>query len=181
MGELRNPHIEPPVPDRVRESARESAVLIGVVQRAEPTLLVTRRHSGIRFAGQICFPGGTIDEGDGSPVAAALRESEEEIALVPDAVEVLGELGHYYTQSGYRITPVVGLIEQDVVLRANPGEVSAIYEVPLSRALSARHYQYTWRGTDRAHLAFVDGDVRIAGPTVSLLVGLYEAILDAGV
>ena len=176
--ELRNPHVEEAVPASVRNQAKVSAVLLPIINRPEgPTLLVTRRHAQIRFAGHICFPGGRADPLDTSPVATALRETLEEINLDTAAIEVLGVLGDYYTQAGYRITPVVGLVQPPFAVLANPGEVDEIYEVSLARALDGRNYALTWHRPGRAHFAFSEGQVRIAGPTVSVLIGFYEALL----
>jgi len=197
--EIRNPHAETPVSDEIKRQARLSAVLIPIILRGnEPTVLITKRQSHIRFGGHLCFPGGIIDEGDVSDTDTALRESNEEIDLDPGNVEVLGSLGKYYTQAGYMIRPVVGLIEPPAAVRANPDEVSDIYEIRLSDVLNSESYKLTWHSQTRGHYAFenlahickppgievhqssirFDTGVRIAGPTVSLLIGLYEALLS---
>jgi 8-oxo-dGTP pyrophosphatase MutT (NUDIX family) len=176
--ELRNPHVEEPVPASVRSQAKVSAVLLPIINRPQgPTLLVTRRHARIRFAGHICFPGGRVDEVDTSPVETALRETREEINLATADIEVLGVLGDYYTQAGYRITPVVGLVQPPFEVLANPDEVDEIYEVSLARALDGQNYALTWHRPGRAHFSFSEDNVRIAGPTVSVLIGFYEALL----
>ena len=90
---------------------------------------------------------------------------------------MLGVLGDYYTQAGYRITPVVGLIQPPYQVLANPQEVAEIYEVSLARALYSANYALTWHRPERAHYSFTEGEVRIAGPTVSLMIGFYEALL----
>ena len=77
-------------------------------------------------------------------VETALRETREEIDLATADIEVLGVLGDYYTQAGYRITPVVGLIQPPYRVLANPQEVAAIYEVSLARALDSANYALTW-------------------------------------
>ncbi len=175
--ELRNPHRETPVSDTVRNRARSSAVLIPIVEGPEPTVLVTRRTSKIRFGGHICFPGGTRDDSDDSAVATALRETQEEISLSGEFVEVLGELGPYYTQAGFRITPVIGLVKRGFKMEPNPEEVEQIYQISLRRILDATSYQLNWHTPKRGHYAYHEGDVRVAGPTVSLLIGLYETLL----
>ena len=124
MRPLRNPHHEPKVSEQVKEGARPAAVLIPIISRqGELTLLVTHRHRNIRFAGHICFPGGGCEDGDESMEHAALREAEEEINLTSDRVEVMGRLGDYYTQTGYRISPFVGLVTPPLGLKAHPDEV----------------------------------------------------------
>jgi 8-oxo-dGTP pyrophosphatase MutT (NUDIX family) len=177
--ELRNPHIEDPVPRHVRSAAKDSAILLPIINHASgPTILVTRRHPRIRFAGHICFPGGRTDATDISPTDTALRETREEINLASEHIEVIGSLGDYYTQAGYKISPVVGIIEPPFSVEANPDEVSQIHEISLARVLNAANYALTWHRPDRAHFSFTEGEVRIAGPTVSLLIGFYEALLN---
>jgi 8-oxo-dGTP pyrophosphatase MutT (NUDIX family) len=115
------------------ETWREAAVLIGLVLREEPTLLLTQRSAHVpTHAAQIAFPGGKVDASDHDARAAALREAHEEVGLPIENVRVLGEVGRYTTGSGFRITPVVALIEPPPVFRPNPGEVDAVFEVPLS-------------------------------------------------
>jgi 8-oxo-dGTP pyrophosphatase MutT (NUDIX family) len=176
--ELRNPHVENPVSQHVRSSAKDSAVLLPIVNHAQgPTVIVTRRHPRIRFAGHICFPGGRVDATDNSFIDTALRETREEINLATSKIEVLGSLGDYYTQAGYKISPVVGIIEPPFSVEANPDEVSEIHEISLARVLDASSYALTWHRPDHGHFSFTEGDIHISGPTVSLLIGLYEALL----
>jgi 8-oxo-dGTP pyrophosphatase MutT (NUDIX family) len=178
MRPLRNPHHEPKVSEQVKESARPAAVLIPIVKReAELTMLVTRRHRNIRFAGHICFPGGGCDEADQSMEHAALREAEEEIDLQPDRVEVIGRLGDYYTQTGYRIGPVVGLVSAPLALTPHPDEVEEIIEIPFHKVLRSDSYQLTGAWKDRAHFSLTHEQTRVAGPTVSIMMGLYEELL----
>lgn len=175
--ELRNPHLEPRVPDGVRAKARPSAVLMAVVDDpGGARMIVTRRHRNLRFAGHVCFPGGKIDAEDADAVSAALREAEEEIGLSASSVELLGRLGDYYTHAGFLIAPVVGVVSPPLALSANPAEVDAIYEISLERVFRAASYRLAYLQKDRGHYSFYEKNVRIAGPTVSLMIGLYEAL-----
>jgi 8-oxo-dGTP pyrophosphatase MutT (NUDIX family) len=178
LAELRNPHVEVPVPQHVRNTAKDSAVLLPIVNHASgPTVIVTRRHPRIRFAGHICFPGGRVDATDSSSIDTALRETREEINLATSEIEVLGSLGDYYTQAGYKISTVVGVIEPPFSAEANPDEVSEIHEISLARILDASNYTLTWHRSDHGHFSFTEDKVLISGPTASLLIGFYETLL----
>ena len=180
--EIRNPHPEVPVSQEKKAAAKPSAVLVPVVQADTGLgLLLTRRHQHIRFAGHICFPGGRQDPDDLSAVETALRETEEEIGLKRNQVEVLGALGRYFTQTGYEIVPVVALISILPELKLNPIEVEQVYQVPINSVLDPKNYQLAWHAGGRGHLAYhwdVGREViRVAGPTVSLMVAFYEQLL----
>ncbi|MBZ5488118.1 CoA pyrophosphatase [Halomonas aquamarina] len=114
----------------------EAAVLMPVVDRASPTLLFTRRASHLNtHSGQVAFPGGKREPEDKDLYTTALREAEEEIALDPRLVEPLGRLSDVISLHGLRVTPWVGIIPADLPLVADPGELDAIFEVPLSHFL----------------------------------------------
>jgi 8-oxo-dGTP pyrophosphatase MutT (NUDIX family) len=120
-----------------------ASVLVPLVQREHGlTLLLTQRTDHLTdHAGQISFPGGRAEDYDADPVATALRESEEEIGLHRRHVDVLGVLPDYYTGTGYRVTPVVGLVLPPFELTADPSEVAEIFEVPLQFLMDGRHHQ----------------------------------------
>lgn len=116
------------------DGSRAAAVLIPIVALPEPTLLFTRRTDTVRsHKGQISFPGGAVDATDASLADAALREAQEEIALRPAAVSVIGELDTFPTVvSGYTVTPFVGWLESEPSLEPNPAEVAEVLHVPLA-------------------------------------------------
>ncbi len=179
---IRNYHHEDPVAAVVRESATPASVLVLIVEHPDALrVLLTRRHADISYPGQICFPGGRADPGDASVEATALREAHEEIDLDPSLVRILGRLGDYYTQSGFRVTPVVGVVEPPLALTANPREVAEILEVPLKALTRAASYQIWRRVPERsqAFYAMEHGDVRLTGPTVCIAMGFYEALAGA--
>ncbi|MCP1318844.1 CoA pyrophosphatase [Halomonas sp. 707B3] len=114
----------------------EAAVLMPIVERPAPTLLFTRRASHLNtHRGQVAFPGGKREPGDADLYATALREAEEEIALAPGLVQPLGRLSDVISLHGIRVTPWVGIIPPDLPLVADPAELDAIFEVPLSHFL----------------------------------------------
>ena len=115
----------------------EAAVLMPIVDRSSPTLLFTRRASHLNtHSGQVAFPGGKREACDADLYATALREAEEEIALSPSLVQPLGRLSDVVSLHGIRVTPWVGIIPADLPLIADPGELDAIFEVPLSHFLA---------------------------------------------
>jgi len=181
VAQMRNPHHEPDVDAEAAARATPAAVLIAIVDRPDPTILLTKRHEGISFPGHIVFPGGRCDEADRDPVETALREAREEVGLEPTEVEVLGRLGDYASHSGFRIAPVVAIARPPLALVPHPAEVEAIFELPLALALDSASYRLR-RGTKFKERAFFflehEGHV-VAGSTVSLLIGLYELLVRA--
>lgn len=120
---------------------RQAAVLIPVVRREQPGLLLTQRSARLRkHAGQVAFPGGAVDSSDASIIAAALREAEEEVAIPPDVVEVIGVLPPVDSVTGFQVTPVVGIIPPDLHYHASEDEVAAVFEMPLAEALRLGRY-----------------------------------------
>ena len=135
-------------PDIVRERSfaqREpalAAVLIGIVMRNEPTVLLTQRTTHLStHSGQIAFPGGKVDSTDRDVVETALRESEEEVGLAPDRVQVLGTITEYVTGTAFIVTPVVGLIQAEHTLTPNPHEVASVFEVPLAFLMNPAYHR----------------------------------------
>jgi 8-oxo-dGTP pyrophosphatase MutT (NUDIX family) len=189
---LRSRFAEPPVwSPEVRADARlfapgieprPASVLIPLVVRAgEVRVLLTQRTAHLTdHAGQISFPGGRVEQIDADAIATALRESEEEIGLPPSAVDVLGHLPEYRTVTGYRVTPVVGLIEQPFTLRLDTFEVSEAFEVPLSFLMNpANHERRLYRHADIARTFYAmpyEAGRRyfIWGATAAMLRNLYH-------
>jgi 8-oxo-dGTP pyrophosphatase MutT (NUDIX family) len=159
-----------------------AAVLVPVVLGAEPGILLTKRTSHLRkHAGQISFPGGRIDPEDSGPEAAALREAEEEIGLPAASVQVLGRLDDTITGTGYRITPVVGLVAPGVVYHLSPHEVDAVFELPMSVVLDPdapkRQRQHVG-GVWREYWVWPHPDHYIWGATAAILVHLAERLRE---
>jgi 8-oxo-dGTP pyrophosphatase MutT (NUDIX family) len=156
-------------------------VLIPVVARLpEASVLLTQRTPHLSaHAGQIAFPGGKVDSGDPTPAAAALREAEEEIGLLPAMVEPIGYLGPYLTRTGYRIVPVVGRVDPGHSLTINPNEVVDTFEVPLSFLMTPDNHRRgsrTVMGTPRYFYEMPFNERYIWGITAGIIRGLYERI-----
>ena len=159
-----------------------AAVLVPIIDRAEGlTVLLTRRTDHLAsHAGQISFPGGHVEPGDGSPEEAALRETEEEIGLARGHVHILGRLDDYITGTGFDITPVVGVVETPFELDPDPHEVAEVFEVPLGFLLDpANHQRHSRRfnGEHRFFYAMPYNDHYIWGATAGMMVNLYELLM----
>jgi 8-oxo-dGTP pyrophosphatase MutT (NUDIX family) len=164
-----------------RDRAGPAAVLIPLVRReAEIAVLLTLRTDHLpSHGGQICFPGGKIEDDDIGPLDAALREAHEETGLDPRLVEPLGYLDIYQTRTGFRIVPIVGLV--DPVARFTPAEeeVADVFEVPLRFLMDpVNHLQESrvWRGVERRFHAMPYGERYIWGATAGMLKRLYDRL-----
>jgi 8-oxo-dGTP pyrophosphatase MutT (NUDIX family) len=159
---------------------RPAAVLVPVVDHAEPGVLLTMRTSALpSHAGQIAFPGGKIDPGDASPLAAAMREAEEEIGLDHTLIDPIGYLDLYLTFSGFRILPVLARVIPSYELRINASEVADAFEVPLSFVMDEANHRRAsrdWKGVTREYYEMPFGERYIWGVTAGILRNLYEKI-----
>jgi len=163
---------------RPTEELRPAAVLVPVLRReAGLTILLTQRTDHLYdHAGQISFPGGRSEARDESPAATALRETFEEIGLPHSLVEVLGALPEYTTVTGYRVTPVVGLVSPPPAFKLDAFEVAEAFEVPLTFFLDpANHQRNTlqYQGRTRHYYAMPYEQRYIWGATAGMLMNLY--------
>jgi len=184
---LRRP---PPPPEEhdlhmiaLKEGVRvtEAAVLVPLVNRsAGIQVLLTQRTEHLRdHAGQVSFPGGRVEPEDAGREATALRETEEEIGLPAERIQLLGRLPGYEIPSGFRITPVVGWIEPPFILKPDDFEVAEIFEVPLVHFLDPANYQrreYRLRGRHRHYLAIPYEGRYIWGATAGMLYSLCRLL-----
>lgn len=160
---------------------RPAAVLVPLVERADGfTVILTQRTEHLPdHAGQVAFPGGRVDATDADAIAAALRETEEEIGLARAHIEPAGRLDDYLTGTGYVVTPIVGFVRPPFALTPDPREVAAIFEVPLAFVLDrANHVKRTgfWRGHARTYYAIPYEDRFIWGATAGMLINLCEVL-----
>lgn len=160
---------------------KPAAVLVPIVARDDRlSILLTERQKGLNaHAGQISFPGGKVEADDRSPLDAALRETEEEVGIRRDYVEVLGFCDDYQTVTGFRIVPVVGLVSGSFDLIADESEVAQIFEVPFEFLMNADNHRrdsLIWQGTRRHYFAMPFETHYIWGATAGILKNLHERL-----
>jgi len=158
-----------------------AAVLIPLIDHADGlTVLLTERAPDLRHhPGQISFPGGRIEASDSGPLAAALRETEEEIGLGRAAVEVLGYLPDHLIVTGYAVTPVVALVAPGQRLHLDPIEVAGTFEVPLAHVLDPANHRLRRRTIGDGVIELYDlpyGARNIWGATAGMLMTLYRLL-----
>jgi 8-oxo-dGTP pyrophosphatase MutT (NUDIX family) len=162
------------------ENHRDAAVLIAITARERPGVILTQRPAWLRaHAGQVAFPGGKVDATDADAISAALREADEELSIPPSIVDVIGVADIYYSGSGYRIQPVVGIIPPDLPLRANPDEVEDWFEVPFDFLFdhgNAVKRQAVWNGQQRSYYDMQWSDRRIWGVTAGIIANLARRL-----
>lgn len=159
-----------------------AAVLIPLVAHGQqPTVLLTRRTDHLNnHPGQVSFPGGHIEAGDGSPEQTAMRETREETGLQPSHIDVVGRLDDYQTGTGFTITPVVAMVTPPFELSPDAHEVAEIFEVPLAFLLDpANHLRHAreFDGIQQQFFAMQYQQHYIWGATAGMLINLYKALI----
>ncbi len=158
-----------------------AAALVPIVLRPQaPTMLLTVRSRHLRrHAGQISFPGGSLDPADADAAAAAMRETEEEVGISRRFIEPIGYLPDHYVGSGFRLTPVVALLQPLFELQPECHEVEEVFELPLAYALTSANFRlrrYNLLGSEQEFWELSYGARNIWGATARVLVSLRERL-----
>lgn len=161
------------------QSMHSAAVLVAVTDEAEPRLLLTRRHSELRFhAGEVAFAGGRRDDTDTTDASVALREAWEETALPPDQVRLVGQLEMQTAATGQKVQPVVGVIPAGLPLTPEAGEVDRIFTVALADLMAAplQRHRIHFRGHPLEMPAYhLEGEI-IWGLTGRIIISLLNRL-----
>ncbi len=188
--------MQPPIVQRLNEKlltrsryqvnnphARRAAVLVPLLgsPAAPQILFFERTHEVLEHKGEICFPGGSSEAHDDGAVSTALREADEELALRPPDVQVLGLLDDVETHvTNYTITPVLGFIAGRPTLQPDPLEVARVITVPLAKLLEpgvASTQTREHQGMQQPIYAYSFNGNRVWGATARITHGLLEILL----
>ena len=166
-------------PELRAHASKAAAVLVAITDWREPGVLLTVRREHLRtHAGQISFPGGRIEPGE-EPIAAALREAQEEILLEPAEADVIATIEPYRTVTGFVITPVLAVVAHDLPLRPHEREVAELFETPLAFLLdpaNQRRQSALFEGRERHYYEIVWNGRRIWGATAAMIVNLSRRL-----
>jgi len=173
-------------PLRIREQGGKAGVLVAITDCSHnPEVILTRRAAHLSsHSGEVAFPGGKHDDTDPDLLFTALREAQEEVGLVPDQVEVLGQLGQVLSKNRLQVTPWVGLVPVDVELTVNPDELDAVFRVPLRFFLetnSMQTHRINAYGREMDVPAWRYEGFLIWGLTAYVLVDLLNLVFDASI
>jgi len=166
-----------------------AAVMIPLVESEEHGLsvLLTMRTKHLHHhPGQVSLPGGMMDKVDSNPVETAIRETNEEVGIARQYIDVIGGLDHYPTSTGFIVTPIVAQVLPGYTLQADPFEVDEIFMVPLAFIFDEQnHHQHSYIDRQQAgsqKTGYYDqmdyGDKRIWGVTAAILLNFYKRLRD---
>ncbi len=174
-------HFEDDLAPNPERALRPAGVLVPIFEREHDlTVLLTRRADHLEsHSGQVAFPGGKMHHEDETPLAAALRETREEVGVGERHIDLVGALDPYETGTGFVIHPFVGFVAEGVELTLDPGEVAEAFEVPFSFLMDPANHRLEktfWRGKMREFYEMPYKGQRIWGATAAMLVNFYTRL-----
>lgn len=182
---VRNLHITGfrPAHQQTYRPGRTAAVLVPFLDLPEPELVLTVRADHLpNHPGQVSFPGGAVDERDGSAVHTALREAQEEIGLPPEAASPIGFLDRMDTISDFRVLPVVALVKPPVTWVPDKSEVAEVFTVPVSVVLDPDRYESFTAERDGQQFTLYSmhwNGHKIWGATAAMIMNLISRLQNA--
>lgn len=164
------------------ENLQPAGVLIPIVEHADGlTVLLTQRSAALKtHAGQVSFPGGSMESGDADITETALRETHEEVGIRPQQVDVVGYLPPMLTVTGFAVTPIVGLVAPGITLELDRSEVELAFEVPLSFFMDEDNQESSERDIRGVTVPIVEfhyANQHIWGVTANILVEFRKLVL----
>jgi len=160
------------------EKLASAAVLVAITDQPEPEVILTRRSSEMpTHKGEVAFPGGKTEESDVDFVATALREAHEEIGLSPELVQIVGELDQVVSRYGFLVTPVLGIVPNNVELTEESGEIESIFRVPLKFFLEGQPDQIDQFGSFKGPRWYFES-YTIWGLTAVMLAEMFNRFYD---
>ncbi len=161
------------------ELARAS-VLIAITDQKDPEVILTLRSSQMpTHKGEVAFPGGKAEARDADATATALREAHEEVGLNPESVRVIGPLDEVVSRFGFLVTPILGIVPEDIELNADSREIEGVFRVPLKFFLDGQPDQIDQFGSFRGPRWYFEG-YTIWGLTAMMIAELLNRFYDAG-
>ena len=159
----------------------EASVLIPILTfKQDLEILLTQRSENLKnHPGQISFPGGKKEKFDRSPVETALRETEEEVGLNRQLVEIIASLPTHKTATGFIIRPYIGIVSQSFQETLQCDEVDEIFTVPFDHFLNEKNFSVQtrkWNGSQRRYYIVPYGPHYIWGATARILLNLSRAL-----
>ena len=167
----------------IPETLVPAAVLVPLVLRRNGirVLLTQRTHHLAHHPGQVSFPGGHVDPEDKTPEETALRETQEEIGLNRQHIEILGRLDQYHVRTGFAVTPVVGFVTPPFEIEPDQFEVAEVFEVPLCFLMDPVNHtpqSRKYRGQVRHFYGMTYDDYYIWGATAGMLINLHSILTE---
>lgn len=163
---------------------KDAAVLVPLVERDEWQVILTKRTDHLNHhPGQISFPGGRADDGDLTPVHTALRETEEEVGITQQQIDLAGVIEPYETVTHFHVVPLVGFVDSSYEVTIDTFEVAEVFEVPLSVLINKDAYKREsifWEGEWRKYWELNYNGYRIWGATAAMLHSLSQRLSPTG-